>query len=190
MPTSNPIISQSPSPSYQLTNETNFSFSWEVLTASGALLFSLVALAIKCYIQHEKMRSDVIDVRSHVSDVKIDVTEMRQEIKSDGIDMRRENKEEFKELKTAINRLEANMSLFSTIVGRLEKDLEELKTYMKETDTQLQENKSKNTELERKYQSIVDDLKRIQSLLEKVERHDKIIEDMIRRIDNLRSCNL
>lgn len=190
MPTPSPIISQSPSPSYQLTNDTNFSFSWEVLSVIGTVAFSLIALAIKCYIQHERMRSDVTDVKSDVTDVKLDVTEMRAEIKSDGIDMRKENREEFKDLKTAINRLEVNMSLFSTIVGRLEKDLEQVKLYIKANDDQLQENKAKNADLEYKYQSIVADLKNIHSLLQKVEQHDKTIEDMIRHIDNLRSCNL
>lgn len=190
MPTPTPIISQSPSPSYQLTNDTNFSFSWEVLIALGGFAISLVILAIKCYVQHERMRSDVTDVRSNVTDVRSEVTEMRAEIKSDGIDMRKENKEEFKDLKIAINRLEGNMSLFSTVVGRLEKDLEQVKDYMKHNDAQLQESKFKSTELEQKYQYIVEDLKSIHSVLRRVEEHDKTIEDMIRRIDNLRHCDL
>lgn len=192
MPTTTPIISQSPSPSYRLTNDTNFGFSvsWEVLTACGAIVFALIGLAIKCYVQHERMRSDVIDVRSDVSTVKTDVTEMRAEIKSDGMDMRKENKEDFKDLKTAINRLEINMSLFSSLVGRLEKDLEQVKEYIQATDVKLQENKSKNADLESKYQSIVEDLRNIHSLLQKVEQHDKAIEDMIRHIDGLRDCEL
>lgn len=192
MPTPTPIISQPPSPFplYQLTNDTNFSFSWEVLIVVGSLIFGGFGLALKCYIQHERMRSDVTDVKSDVTDVKSDVTEMRAEIKSDGIDMRKENKEEFKELKSAIGRLELNMSLFSTVVGRLEKDLEQLKEYIKNSDIQLQENRIKNLDLEEKYQAIIEDLKGIRAILIVVESHDKTIEEMIRRIDNLRQCNL
>ena len=185
-----PIISQSPSPSYQLTNDTNFSVSWEVLALVIGFVCGAVGIVIKCYVQHERMRSDVTDVKNDVTDVKNDVTEMRAEIRSDGIEMRKENKEEFKDLKSAISRLEVNMSLFSTLVGRLEKDLEQVKVYIKANDDQLQENKAKNADLEFKYQSIVQELKTIQSLLQKVEQHDKTIEDMIRHIDDLRHCNL
>lgn len=183
MSTRTAITSEPSPPSYVLTNDTNFSVSWEVLTVVGALICTGIGLGIKCYIQHEKMRVDV-------SDIKYEVDGMRTEIKSDGIDMRKENKEEFKELKMTLNRLEMNMSLFSTVVGRLEQDLEQVKEYIKNSDIQLQENKSKNTDLEWKYQSIVEDLKNIHSLLQKVERHDKTIEDMIRRIDNLRHCDI
>lgn len=192
MPTPTPIISEPPSQSlsYRLTNDTPFSFSWEVLTVVGSFIFAGVALAAKCYIQHERMRSDVTDVKSDVTDVKSDVTEMRAEIKSDGIDMRKENKEDFKELKSAIGRLELNMSLFSTVVGRLEKDLEQLKEYIKNSDKQLQENRIKNLDLEEKYQAIIEDLKSIRAILIVVESHDKTIEEMIRRIDNLRRCDV
>lgn len=188
MPTPTPIISEPPSHSlsYQLTNDTNFSFSWEVLTVVGTLMFSGIVLAVKCYIQHEKMRSDVIEVKSDVTDVKTDVTEMRAEIKSDGLEMRNENKGEFKELKSAIGRLEINISLFSKVVERLEKDLEQLKEYIKNSDKLLQENRLKNLDLEAKYQAIIEDLKNIRAILLVVESHDKTIEDMIQRIDHLR----
>lgn len=190
MPNQTAITSQSPYLSHQLTNDTNFSVSWEVLLVVIGFIGAGIGAVIRCYIQHERMRADVTDVKSDVTDVKTDVTEMRAEIRSDGIEMRKENKEEFKDLKSAISRLEVNMSLFSTLVGRLEKDLEQVKAYIKSSDAQLQENKTKNIDLEHKYQSIVEELKSLHSLLQRVEEHDKAIEAMIQRIDNIKDCDL